>query len=401
MTPGDGATEEAAERAVFGPARLGPITLKNRIIKSATFEGASPRGVVSDELVAFHERVARGGAAMTTVAYLAVSPEGRTDRHVVVLGEGSQEGLARLTSAVHAAGALASAQIGHAGPVANSKSNGAPALSPSRRFGASGSLTRAVTADDIARITEDYRRGAAAAARAGFDAIEVHLGHNYLLSSFLSPKLNRRTDGWGGPLEARARFPRQVVAAVRDGAGPGVAVSAKLNMTDGVPGGFDLPESIEVAQMLEADGHLDALELTGGSSLSNPMYLFRGDAPRAEFAKTLPQPMRLGFSVVGKRFLKEYPFEEGYFRPEAHRFLEALELPVILLGGVNRLDTVESALAEGFSFVAMARALLREPDLVARWAAGARDPGRCIQCNRCMPSIYTGTTCVEAGPPVA
>ena len=390
--------EGGAGAAVFGPARLGPLTLKNRIIKSATFEGASPKGVVTDDLIAFHERVARGGAAMTTVAYLAVSPEGRTDRHCVLLGEGSLPGLARLTATVHDAGALASAQIGHAGPVANSKSNGAPALSPTRRFGASGSLTRAASGADIERITEDYRRGARTAVEAGFDAIEVHLGHNYLLSSFLSPKLNRRSDAWGGTLEARARFPRQVVAAVRDGAGPQVAVTAKLNMSDGVPGGFDLPESVEVASMLAADGHLDALELTGGSSLSNPMYLFRGDAPRAEFAATLPQPLRLGFRVVGTRFLKAYPFEEAYFRPEARRFLGAVDLPLILLGGINRLDTVESALAEGFAFVAMARALLREPDLVARWERGDRDGGRCIHCNRCMPSIYTGTTCVEADP---
>ncbi len=384
--------------AVFAPARLGPLTLKNRIIKSATFEGASPRGVVTGDLIAFHERVARGGAAMTTVAYLAVSPEGRTDRHCVLLGEESLPGLARLTDAVHAAGALASAQIGHAGPVANSTSNRAPALSPSRRFGASGSLTRAATGADIERITEDYRRGARLAVDAGFDCIEVHLGHNYLLSSFLSPKLNRRTDRWGGRLDARARFPRDVVAAVRDGAGTDVAVTAKLNMADGVRGGFDLPESVDVAGMLEADGHLDALELTGGSSLSNPMYLFRGDAPRAEFGATLPQPLRLGFRVVGRRFLKEYPFEEAYFRPEARRFLADLDLPLILLGGINRIETVESALAEGFSFVAMARALLREPDLVARWERGALEGGRCIHCNRCMPSIYTGTTCVEAGP---
>ncbi len=383
---------------VFVPARLGPLTLKNRIIKSATFEGASPKGAVTDALIAFHERVARGGAAMTTVAYLAVAPEGRTDRHCLQLSAESLPGLRRLTDAVHAAGAMASAQIGHAGPVANSKSNGAPALSPSRRFGASGSLTRAVTEDDIARITEDYRVAGARAVEAGFDCIEIHLGHNYLLSSFLSPKLNRRTDSWGGTLLQRARFPRQVVAAVRDGAGSGVAVTAKLNMADGVPGGFDLPESIEFARMLESDGHLDALELTGGSSLSNPMYLFRGEAPRAEFAATLPQPMRLGFRVVGKRFLKEYPFEEGYFRGQAHQFLETLSLPLILLGGVNRIDTVESALAEGFSFVAMARALLREPDLVARWERGERDDGNCIHCNRCMPSIYSGTRCVVDVP---
>ena len=380
---------------VFGPARLGPLTLKNRIIKSATFEGASPKGRITDDLVAFHERVASGGAAMTTVAYLAVAPEGRTDRHCVLLGPDSVDGLSRLTATVHDAGALASAQIGHAGPVANSRSNGAPALSPSRRFGASGAMTRAATEDDIARITEDYRRGAICAVEAGFDCIEIHLGHNYLLSAFLSPKLNKRTDAWGGSLEHRGRFARQVVAAVRDGAGDSVAVTAKLNMADGVPGGFDVPESIEFARMLEEDGHLDALELTGGSSLSNPMYLFRGDAPRAEFAATLPQPLRLGFKVVGKRFMKEYPFEEAYFRPQARQFLDALVLPIILLGGVNRLDTVEEALAEGFSFVAMARALLREPDLVARWAHGSRDDGRCIHCNRCMPSIYSGTRCVE------
>ena len=388
----------SATPPVFGPARLGPLTLKNRIIKSATFEGASPRGVVTDDLIAFHERVAAGGAAMTTVAYLAVSPEGRTDRHCVLLDDGTVAGLRRLTDTVHRAGALASAQIGHAGPVANSKSNGSPSLSPTRRFGASGALTHSVTPTDIARITDDYRAAAARAVEAGFDCIEIHLGHNYLLSSFLSPKLNRRSDEWGGSLENRARFPRQVVAAVRDGAGAAVAVTAKLNMADGVPGGFDVPESIDVARLLEQDGHLDALELTGGSSLSNPMYLFRGDAPRAEFAATLPQPIRLGFRVVGKRFMKEYPFEEAYFRAQARQFLEMLDLPLILLGGVNRIDTVESALGEGFFFVAMARALLREPDLVARWERGERDDGKCIHCNRCMPSIYTGTTCVEAGP---
>jgi len=229
---------------------------------------------------------------------------------------------------------------------------------------------------------------------AGFDAIEVHLGHNYLLSSFLSPKLNRRTDGWGGELEARARFPRNVVAAVRQAAGPSVAVTAKLNMEDGVAGGFAIEDSLRVAKMLADDGYLDALELTGGSSLSNPMYLFRGDVPRKEFAATLPGPLRLGFAVVGKRFLKEYPFEEAFFAPQARRFLEAVDLPVVLLGGIDRLDTVEQAMAEGFSFVAMGRALLREPDLVSRWQAGQRDEATCIHCNRCMPTIYSGTRCV-------
>ena len=386
---------------VFGPARLGPVTLKNRIIKAATFEGATPKGAVSDELVAFHRRVAAGGAAMTTVAYLAVSPEGRTDRHCVLLGDEVLDGLRRVTDAVHDAGAAASAQIGHAGPVANGRSNRAAALAPSRRLNPGGAITRAVTEHDIARITEDYRRGARVAVEAGFDCLEIHLGHNYLLSAFLSPKLNRRTDRWGGSLVNRARFPLQVVTAIREAVGDRAAVTAKLNMADGVPGGIWLEESIEFARMLEYEGALDALELTGGSSLSNPMYLFRGEAPLVEFGATLPTPLRAGFRVVGSRFLRQYPFEEAFFLPYARQFLDALSLPLVLLGGVNQLATVESALAEGFAFVAMARALLRQPDLVGRWEHGDQSDGLCIHCNKCMPTIYSGTRCVLVPDPDA
>ena len=382
----------------FSPMALGPVALRNRFIKSATFEGPARDNLVGERLIEFHRRIAAGGAAMTTVAYCAVSPEGSTDGRTLLLRSEAVPGLARLAEAVHAEGAVVAAQIGHAGPVANPAATGHPSLGPTRILNPLGMRrTRAASSEDIERVTEAFAEGARLVAEAGFDAVEVHVGHGYLLSSFLSPRLNRRRDRWGGSLENRARFPRQVVAAVREGAGDSVAVTAKLNMTDGVPGGFDVPDSIDVAVMLEADGHLDALELTGGSSLSNPMYLFRGDAPRKEFGATLPQPLRLGFSVVGDRFLKEYPFEEGFFRPQARQFVAALDLPVILLGGVNRLETVESALAEGFSFVAMARALLREPDLVGRWAQGRPDAGRCIHCNRCMPSIYSGTRCSEVG----
>ena len=134
---------------------------------------------------------------------------------------------------------------------------------------------------------------------------------------------------------------------MREEVGDRVAVTAKLNMADGVPGGFWLEESIEFARMLESDGALDALELTGGSSLSNPMYLFRGEAPRPEFAATLPPPLRVGFRAVGSRFLRDYPFEEAFFLPYARQFLDALRMPLILLGGVNRLDTVERRALRG------------------------------------------------------
>ena len=217
-------TADGRPSPVFEAGSLGPLTLKNRIIKSATFEGATPKGVVGDDLVSFHRAVAEGGAAMSTVAYLAVSPEGRTDRHCVLLRDEARAGLKKVTDAIHRAGALASAQIGHAGPVANARSNGAPSLAPSRRLLPTGTMAHAVDDHDIARILTDYRRSAKVAVEAGFDAIEIHLGHNYLLSAFLSPKLNRRDDQWGGSLEARARFPREVVETVRQVTGHPVPV---------------------------------------------------------------------------------------------------------------------------------------------------------------------------------
>jgi 2,4-dienoyl-CoA reductase-like NADH-dependent reductase (Old Yellow Enzyme family) len=258
--------------------------------------------------------------------------------------------------------------------------------------------TRAAKASDIARITDDYRRGAQAAVEAGFDSLELHLGHNYLLSAFLSPLLNRRSDDYGGPLEHRARFAREVVTAVREAVGRDVAVTAKLNMADGVRGGLRPEESLQVATWLQDDGALDAIELTGGSSLANPMYLFKGDAPVDEFRATLPWYLRGGFRLVGSKFLKTYPYEEAYFLPMAAEFRAALDLPLILLGGVSRVDTAQRGLDAGFDFVAMGRALLHDPDLVRKWQEGSTVPSGCIHCNRCMPTIYTGTRCPLVEP---
>jgi 2,4-dienoyl-CoA reductase-like NADH-dependent reductase (Old Yellow Enzyme family) len=329
------------------------------------------------------------------VAYCAVSAEGSTDGRTIVLAPGAVPGLQQLTDVIHENGALASAQLGHAGPVANPMATKHPALAPTRFFSPLAMrFTRAVTDDDIARITKEFADGAKVAVEGGFDALEVHLGHNYLLSAFLSPKLNTRADSWGGSVENRARFPRQVLRAVRDAVGGSVAVTAKLNMADGVPGGLWLDESIPIAQMLESDGMLDAIELTGGSSLANPMYLFRGEAPIAEMAQTMPPATRLAFKMVAPRLMPSYPFEEAFFLPYARQFQRALSTPLILLGGITELATVEMALAEGFAFVAMARALLREPDLPNRMRAGTSTTSLCIHCNKCMPTIYSGTRCV-------
>jgi 2,4-dienoyl-CoA reductase-like NADH-dependent reductase (Old Yellow Enzyme family) len=392
--PGTGA-------AVFEPATLGPLTLRNRVVKAATFEGRSPRRVVTDELVDFHRQVAAGGVGMSTVAYCAVSVEGSTDGRTIVLGpEEVVAGLSRLADAIHDEGAAAAAQLGHAGPVANPAATKVPALGPSRIWSPLAMRrTRAATEEDMARVRRDFARGAAQLRQAGFDSIEVHLGHNYLLSAFLSPKLNARTDQYGGTVEHRSRFPRQVLDEVRSAAGDAMAVTAKLNMADGVPGGLWLEESLEVARLIEADGTVDALELTGGSSLANPMYLFRGEAPVREMAATMPSPvMRLGFRLLAGRMMPSYPFEEAFFLPYARQFRAALRLPLVLLGGITRLETAIGALGEGFAFVAMARGLLREPDLVSRWQADASHASLCVHCNKCMPTIYRGTRCVLRDP---
>lgn len=380
---------------VFEPARLGPLTLRNRTVKAATYEGLSHRGRVTRELVDFHRRVAEGGVGMTTVAYCAVSPDGRTDRHQISWADEALPGLRALTSTVHAAGAAVSAQIGHAGPVANPKANGAPALAPSRRFHPlSLGFTKLATIEDIRRVVRDHARAARLAIDAGFDAVEVHLGHNYLASAFLSPKLNRRTDGYGGSLANRARLAREVMAAVREAVGVSIAIVAKVNMDDGVPGGFRPDEAVAVARWLEADGSLDALEMTAGSSLLNPMYLFRGEAPIDEFAAVMPWQVRTGMRLVGHKVLRTYPYRDGYLLDGARRIRSAVKVPMILLGGITNKAIMDEAMAAGFQFVAMARALLREPDLVNRIKIDPAVRSLCDHNNRCMPTNFLGTRCV-------
>jgi 2,4-dienoyl-CoA reductase-like NADH-dependent reductase (Old Yellow Enzyme family) len=388
---------------VFAPARLGPVAVRNRTVKAATFEGRTPAGEVTDALVDYHLAVARGGVGLTTVAYLAVAPEGRTHREQIVVSEQTRPGLARLAEAIHQTGAKIAGQVGHAGPVANGRSNGVHALSASRMPSPlSMQLVRAATERDLTRITAAYVSTARTLVHAGFDVLELHMAHSYLLSSFLAPGLNRRKDSYGGSLENRARLPRQIARAVREEVGSSAAVTAKVSVSDGFRGGVSTEESLDFTAMLEADGQLDALQLSGGSSLMNPMYLFRGEVPTKELAATMPLPVRLGMRTpMGKSFLKEYEFHEAYFLDKALRFRERLSMPLMLLGGINRRDTMVEAMVRGFDFVAMGRALLREPSLVNELIAGREADGVCIHCNRCMPTIYSGTRCVVLDPPVA
>jgi 2,4-dienoyl-CoA reductase-like NADH-dependent reductase (Old Yellow Enzyme family) len=391
---------------VLSPAKLGPIILRNRTIKSATFEARTPNALVTDDLIEYHRLPAAGGVGMTTVAYCAVSQGGRTEGNGIWMRPEAVPGFRRLTEAIHAEGAAVSAQIGHAGPVANARSNKATALAPVRFFNPIGMrFAKKATRDDIDNVIAAHANAARLAVEAGFDAVEIHLGHNYLASSFLSPLINRRNDEFGGSLENRAKVARGMVLAVRRAVekdGAQIAVTAKLNMADGVRGGISTDESLITAKWLQDDGGLDAIELTAGSSLVNPMYLFRGDAPLKEFAGAFKPPLRWGMRMTGKRFLREYPYREAYLLREAKLFRAELSMPLILLGGITNRETMDLAMAEGFDFVAMGRALLAEPDLINRIAAdGAAHTvhSACTHCNQCMPTIYTRTRCVVTGAP--
>lgn len=377
----------------FSPGRLGPITLPNRFIKAATFEGMAIDNKMSDAIIDFHEAPARGGLGMTTLAYCAVSHDGQGAPNEIVMTDDAVDGLRRFTAAIHDLGTLAAIQLGHAGPVGVGA--GGPGLSASRVFAAQRmKFTQAATAEDITAVIGEFRHAATLAVASGFDGIELHFGHGYLVSNFLSPKRNKRDDQWGGSLENRARLARDIAAAVRDEVADSVAVTAKINLSDGVPGGFWVDECVQVARMLEADGTVDALELSGGSSFENAMYFFRGEPPIHEMAKIFPKALRPGFRIASKKMMPFYPFEEAFFLPYARQVRDAVDLPLILIGGITKLDTVHLAMAEGFDFVAMGRTLLREPGLINKWRDGDSAQSLCVQCNKCMPSIYRGTHCL-------
>lgn len=381
---------------LFAEARLGPLRLRNRVVKAATFEGMTRDGLVSDALVEYVARPARGGVGMTTLAYCAVSSEGRTYRHQIWMRPEALPGLRRLTEAVHREGAAACIQLGHAGWFANPRASGEPALAPSRVFSPYGmGFPRAAGAADLARLRDAWAASARHAVEAGFDCLEIHMGHGYLLSQFLAPYTNRRRDAYGGSIENRARFPREVARAVRDAVGDRAAVTAKLNMDDGFARGLSPEDGVEVARLLDADGALDALQLTGGFTGRTPMFLMRGEVPIAEMIAAERSALRrLGMRLFAPSIVKPYPFEEAFFLPAARRVRAAVRMPLMLLGGVTRLETMRRAMAEGFEFVAMARALLFEPDLVQRYRAGAVESG-CTHCNRCMTAMERGgTRCV-------
>ena len=380
----------------FAPVKLGPVTLRNRVIKAATSEGRSPDGLVTDDLIAFHRAFAEGGVGMTTVAYCCVSPDAASAPGQIVMHRAALPGLRHLTDAVHSAGAAISAQLGHAGVVAHKRLTGKTPLAPSKFINPSSmAYCREITSTEIGTVIRQFAAAARVAVDAGFDAVELHFGHLYLPSSFLSPLINRRKDEYGGSIDNRSRLVREIAEHVRAEVWGQIAVIAKLDMDDGLPGSIWVDEALRTAQLLDADGNLDAIELTQGSSVFKPMYLFRGDVPVKEFARVMPRPMRPAIRLAGKWAMGNYPYEDLYMLPAARQFVPVIRnTKLILLGGITHRDHLVTGLREGFDFLAMGRALLREPDLVNKMSADPAVRSLCTHNNKCMVTVFGRTHCV-------
>lgn len=375
---------------LFTPVTLGPLTLRNRSIRSAAFESMCPENVPSPQLLDYHRSVAAGGVGMTTVAYAAVTRSGLSfDRQLWMRPE-IVPGLSELTDAVHAEGAAASIQLGHCGNMSHKSICGCLPVGASSGFNLySPTFVRGLRADELPEMAKAYGRSVCLAREAGFDAVEIHAGHGYLISQFLSPSTNHRKDEFGGTLANRMRFMEMVMEEVMKAAGNDMAVLVKMNMRDGFRGGMELDESLQVARKLQELG-AHALVLSGGFVSKAPMYVMRGEMP----IRTMTHYMtcwwlKYGVRLVGKYMIPSVPFREAYFLEDALKFREALDIPLVYVGGLVSRQKIEEVLSHGFEAVQMGRALLNEPDFVNRMRREENARCNCRHSNYCIARMYT------------
>jgi 2,4-dienoyl-CoA reductase-like NADH-dependent reductase (Old Yellow Enzyme family) len=306
--------------------------------------------------------------------------------------------LRRLTDAVHREGAAASIQLGHCGFFSNPQVIGQKAMGPSAKFCSYRlARSRAMTGAEIEEKTYAFVQAALLARQAGFDAIEIHAGHGYLLSQFLSPWTNSRQDQYGGSLENRLRFPAAVIRRVREGLGPDYPILVKMNQRDGFQGGLELAEAVEVARRFEAEG-ASALVPSCGFTARTALYMMRGNVPHAEMARNQKGVlMQWGVRLFGRFMVQTYPFEPMFLLEGARAIKDAVQIPVVYVGGVLSLENMEQAMEEGFGFVEIGRATIRDPDFVQNMEDGTIQASDCDQCNRCIAAMEAGgVICVTA-----
>jgi 2,4-dienoyl-CoA reductase-like NADH-dependent reductase (Old Yellow Enzyme family) len=358
---------------LFESTSINNLVLPNRFIRSATWEGfAGNDGSATPDLTTLLRKVSRGGVALVITGHAYVSREGQAGPwQLGIYSDRFIPGLSELTKSIHEVGGKIAIQIAHAGSHAASRLSDLEPIGPSVEETESGPNGREMTGDDIEAVTQAFASAAGRARAAGFDAVQIHGAHGYLISQFLSPFFNKRKDGYGGDIENRARFVVKVLKAIRKAVGPDYPVFIKLNSEDFLPGGFTIEDMLHTAAMLE-EGGIDAIEMSGGTFLSGKN-----------------SPSRKGKPAPGE--------PEAYYEPAAVLYKEKIGVPLILVGGIRTFETSARLVTEGVTdYIALSRPLIREPDLVNRWQSGDVRPALCVSDSRCFgPALKKqGIRCV-------
>lgn len=388
----------------FTPLTIGPLTLRNRFIKAATNEGMCKGGIISKGLAKFHERVAEGGAAMSTVAYCATSKDGQTFVDQAHFSKDTVADFKALTDGVHKHGAAAQAQITHAGAftfLPKDFSSVKP-ISANGGFNKFGVMTgrymkKKMTRADMDAIAAEFVQAALLAKESGFDAVEIHMGHGYLLAQFITPFYNSRTDEYGGGIHNRMTFPAEVLSKVLDAVGKDLAVTVKYSQTDGKSGGNTVTEGIEIAKILQSTGAHMA-QLSNGLNVESISTMFGNPLP-ASSVKPKSLIVRVGMMMQPKSKEPEREFTQLYSMPPAEQIRAAVNMPLCYLGGAQTMDNVNKVMGAGFDALGMGRALIYDPNLVNALQSGNIRNSGCTACNQCVTLMYTpgGTACVEKG----
>lgn len=362
---------------LFEPFRIKDMEVPNRFVRSATYDGSAEKdGSVSERQIALYEGLAMGGVGLIVTGIAYVHTSGRISPYQnSIAGDGDIEGWSELTRSVHRFGSKIAVQLFHAGREKGRVYRKQPALAPS--FLAEDpfftGLHRSMNEDEILETIEAFGDGAERARNAGFDGVQIHGAHAYLLSQFLSPFTNRRKDRWGGGLENRLRLHREIILAIRKRVGEDYPLLMKLGVEDGFAGGLEFREGVAAAEILAGNG-VDAIEVSLG--LRGRLY------DQTEYRAGITRPDR-----------------EAYYRDWCRQIKQRVNVPVMLVGGVRSFDTaLDVVLKKEADLVSLSRPLIREPDLISRWQRGDRSLSTCVSCNRCMEALLEGKPLACYGP---
>lgn len=378
-------------KKLFTPSNIGPIALRNRTIRSAAFEGMGKDNNPTQALKDYHVSVAKGGVGMTTIAYAGICRSALSFKSQLWLRPEIVEPLRDITDEVHANGAKASIQIGHCGNMTHRSTAGSTPVGASTGFNLySPTFVRGLKKDEIKEIAGYFGDAVNLARDAGFDCVEVHAGHGYLISQFLSPYTNHRKDEYGGSLENRMKFMHECMDEVMKAAGNDMGVLVKINMNDGFKSGMQEEESLKVAKALEQTG-VHALVLSGGFVSKAPMYVMRGKMPIHTMTHYMDQAwLKYAVRMFGDIMVPKHKFTPLYFLDQARMFRREVNIPLVYVGGVtSRKDADKIIDDEGFEFLQMGRALLNDPDFVNKMAVEKDAISACEHLNYCIARMYS------------